>query len=104
MPKPTLESAMAAAKTRLDELGIEYDRPAHTHLKIGSVNYYPSTGTVFVDGEAGRRPGRGPEVLETVLVELRLLQPNHHVAADVDAGRPRVIMLHDVLLTRADRR
>ena len=63
-----------------------------------------STGTVFVDGETGRRPGRGLALLETVLVELRRLQPNHHVAADVDVGRPRVIMLHDVLPTRAGRR
>ena len=69
MPKPNLERAMAEAEAKLVELGLVPERPARTQLKVGPVSYYPSTGTVFVDGEDGRRSGAGLGVLEAVLRE-----------------------------------
>ncbi len=76
MPKPNLERAMAEAEAKLAELGLVPERPARTQLKVGAVSYYPSTGTVFVDGEDGRRSGAGLGVLEAILRELGELPAN----------------------------
>lgn len=64
------ERAMGEAKRCLDRHGIAYYEPNPGHLKIGrSINYWPTSGKVFIDGTPGSRVDRGLPALETVLRE-----------------------------------
>ena len=48
--QPRLKTQEAALKLRT--LGVEYDVHNHgNHIKAGHVNYYPSTGSVMLDGQ-----------------------------------------------------
>ena len=58
MPKQP-KNTMAAAEAWLRRLGFGYERPSPHQLKVGKVNFYPSTGTIQVDGEPARRPETG---------------------------------------------
>jgi hypothetical protein len=42
--------AMNAAIEALEARGVEFFRPHGLQLKIGSINFYPDTGTIMVDG------------------------------------------------------
>lgn len=47
-----------------------YVRRASKHqVKHRAVNYYPSTGTITIDGK-GRHPGKGPEALLVLLEQM----------------------------------
>src|SRR5918997_5408790 len=91
MPKPDIERAMAEAEAHLVALGVAHTCPTRTQLKIGPVSYFPSTGTVFVDGEDARRSGAGLGLLEAVLREFGELRADDHYTADEADLAPRVI-------------
>ena len=55
----------------LDAKGVYYRHLPPSQLKIGPINYWPSTGTITVDNEPGKRPDRGLQGLEHVLGELQ---------------------------------
>lgn len=55
----------------LDAKGVYYRHLPPSQLKIGPINYWPSTGTITVDNEPGKRVGRGLQGLELVLDELQ---------------------------------
>ena len=59
---------------QLIELKYYVDRPDPSHLKIGRVNHWPSTGTITIDGE-GRYEGNGTAALIALLVERFELHP-----------------------------
>jgi hypothetical protein len=99
-PKPSIDRLMAEAKAHLVALGAAYTCPTRTQLKIGPVSYFPSTGTVFVDGEDARRPGAGPGLLEAVLREFGALGADDQYTADAADLAPRVIRLSDVMRGR----
>ena len=64
------ERAMAEAKRFLGQHGIRCDEPNPGHLKIGrSINYWPTSGKVFIDATSGSRVERGLSALEAVLRE-----------------------------------
>ena len=55
----------------LDAKGVYYRHLPPSQLKIGPINYWPSTGTITVDNETGKRPYLGLQGLELVLRELQ---------------------------------
>ena len=55
----------------LDAKGVYYRHLPPSQLKIGPINYWPSTGTITVDNETGKRPYLGLQGLELVLQELQ---------------------------------
>ena len=57
---------MQAATKRLDELGVWYEVKSTSHLKIGYINYYPTRGTVCLDGQC-RFKNKGLDFLVSVL-------------------------------------
>jgi hypothetical protein len=70
-------AAIAAAEAWLRARGVPYRRPSPHHLKVGSVNFYPGKGTIFVDREAARRREIGLSGLQQVLAALGLLAVAH---------------------------
>ena len=63
--------SMTQATDWLDAKGVYYRHRPPSQLKIGPINYWPSTGTITVDNESGKRVGRGLQGLELVLDELQ---------------------------------
>jgi len=63
--------SMIQATEWLDAKGVYYRHLSPSQLKIGPINYWPSTGTITVDNEPGKRPDRGLQGLEHVLGELQ---------------------------------
>ena len=61
--------AMKEAAGWLDAQGICYRYLPPSQLKIGSINFWPRTGTITVDGENQRRAVRGLVGLEALLIE-----------------------------------
>lgn len=64
------ESLIQAADW-LDAKGVYYRHLPPSQLKIGPINYWPSTGTITVDNESGKRLDRGLQGLELVLGDLQ---------------------------------
>ena len=60
-------NAMKEAKAWLTERGLPYRHLPPHQLKIGSINFWPGTGTITIDGEAGKRPAKGLVGLEEIL-------------------------------------
>ena len=52
-----------------------YRQPTPTHLKIGPVNFYPSSGRVHCDGLPHAETGRGLDTLERCLRRIGALPP-----------------------------
>ncbi len=46
----TEDYGMTPAIQRLNQLNIDYEMCSPYHLKSGILNYYPSTGTITIDG------------------------------------------------------
>lgn len=68
------EIAMSEARLWLSERDIYYDYIPPYQIKIGSINFWPGTGTITIDGEARRRPTTGIAGLEKLLVSNGLLR------------------------------
>ena len=60
-------NAMQEAKAWLEEHGLLYQHLPPHQLKIGSINFWPGTGTITIDGEPGKRPAKGLAGLEEIL-------------------------------------
>lgn len=60
-------NAMQEAKAWLTEHGLPYRHLPPHQLKIGSINFWPGTGTITIDGELGKRPAKGLAGLEEIL-------------------------------------
>jgi len=56
----------------LTDLGLEFRIQSEYHIKIGWVNYYPTKGTINLDG-ASKFKGKGLEFLKRVLIRERIL-------------------------------
>ena len=58
------------AMAMLDEIGALYRITSDHQIKIGRcVSYYPSKGSIFIDGEKSARPDRGLHALRELLIE-----------------------------------
>jgi hypothetical protein len=68
------DDAMAEAKARLERRGVPYKCPSSHQIKIGDVNFYPSTGTIFIDGERAKRRETGLSALERLLKKRALIR------------------------------
>ena len=62
------ESLIQAAEW-LDAKGVYYRHLPPSQLKIGPINYWPSTGTITVDNETGKRPYLGLQGLDAYFGE-----------------------------------
>ncbi len=47
--------------------GVRFDQPSDHHLKIGDVNFWPTTGTIMIDGRLSSGEHRGLDGLARVL-------------------------------------
>lgn len=65
-----IQIAIKEVANWLDEYGIRYKYLLPSQLKIGVVNFWPSTGTITVDGELQKRPVKGIIGLCSVMEEL----------------------------------
>lgn len=52
---------------RLKNLGLEYDVKNPNHVKVGSINFYLSTGTCYIDGMSASYKNKGIQFFEEVL-------------------------------------
>lgn len=52
---------------------VEYKVKNSNHIKIGVVNYYPSTGTCYIDGMGASFKNRGLNFLKELLRKERIL-------------------------------
>ena len=50
------QSKMEFAEAFLRARNVLFTKPDASHLKIGPLNFYPTTGTIFVDQEPRNRP------------------------------------------------
>ena len=61
------QAAMREAVEWLRGHGVRFDQPSDHHLKIGHVNFWPTTGTVMRDGHCGPFEVPGLDGLARVL-------------------------------------
>lgn len=54
----------------LERMGLNLRRCSEHHLKIGEVNYYPSTGRIYID-PARKYPEKGFKALLRAIEEVR---------------------------------
>lgn len=56
----------------LEAMGVRYWRPTPHQLKIGKINYYPTSGSIHIDGHSKPQPKRGLDALQTLLLDRRM--------------------------------
>lgn len=56
---PPESAEMHATIKWLEEARYSFIRPSGNQLKVGRINFYPNTGTIYCDGDAGASPHRG---------------------------------------------
>lgn len=52
---------------QLNEWGVHYLVKSQFHVRIGSVNFYPTKGTIYVDGCVAKYKKKGLDFLKEVL-------------------------------------
>lgn len=85
-------NAMQEAKAWLEEHGLLYQHLPPHQLKIGSINFWPGTGTITIDGEPGKRPAKGLAGLEEILLAGNAL-PANAKSVSAMAARSRLRLL-----------
>ena len=85
-------NAMQEAKAWLEEHGLLYRHLPPHQLKIGSINFWPGTGTITIDGEPGKRPANGLAGLEEILLAGNAL-PANAKSVSAMAARSRLRLL-----------
>ena len=75
MTRDEVDFELEGALLLLAKYRIPFRQPTPAHLKIGPINYFPSTGRVYRDGAACSAPGRGLSALERSLREAGLIPP-----------------------------
>jgi hypothetical protein len=65
--KQTLEQDRTATLKLLGEVKVHYTEPNPNHFKMRDLNYWPSSGKVFIDGARACLPDRGLHALEAAL-------------------------------------
>lgn len=65
--KKTLEQDRIATLKLLREYKVYYTEPNPNHFKMRNLNYWPSSGKIFVDGAQSCLPDRGLQALEAEL-------------------------------------
>lgn len=83
-------NAMQEAKDWLEEHGLLYRHLPPHQLKIGSINFWPGTGTI--DGEPCKRPANGLAGLEEILLAGNAL-PANAKSVSATAARSRLRLL-----------
>lgn len=59
--------AMKEAMAWLDQRGVYYQHFPPDQIKIGTINFWPRTGTITVDSEGQRRAEKGLSGISTLL-------------------------------------
>lgn len=65
--KQTLEQNRIATLKLMREYKVYYTEPMSNHFKMRDLNYWPSSGKIFVDGAQACLPDRGLQALEAQL-------------------------------------
>lgn len=66
-PLPSDDSKMRRAIEALNEAGIRFTRPTKYQLKVDDLNFYPTKGTIFRDGDDAALNERGLEAFMALL-------------------------------------
>ena len=61
------KGSLKEVEMKLNGWGVEYEVKNPNHIKIGSINYYISTGTCYVDGMGGKFKKKGITFLKQIL-------------------------------------
>jgi hypothetical protein len=69
MTRGAVDFELEGAFLLLAKYRIPFRQPTPAHLKVGPINFFPSTGRVYRDGSACSAPGRGLSALERSLRE-----------------------------------
>lgn len=67
LPKQKLTQNRIATLKLLREYKVLYTEPMSNHFKMRELNYWPSSGKIFIDGALVCLPDRGLQALETTL-------------------------------------
>jgi hypothetical protein len=67
---------MNLAIDRLNAEHIRHEQTTDYQLKVGPYNFYPGTGTIFLDGASDRQPERGLENFLLLIRKLRKRNPH----------------------------
>lgn len=62
-------SPMEIARKWLNDHSIRFSEPSPYQIKIGSINFYPGKGTIFLDSHPKSLPEKGLSGLRSVLVK-----------------------------------
>jgi hypothetical protein len=65
--RPADTEEMTAAINWLEKQGHFARRPTPWQLKVGRINFYPHTGTIFCDGDSEPLPHRGLAAFQKLL-------------------------------------
>lgn len=67
------QCSIETAKEWLDARNVPYQQKTQYHLKIGIVNFYPTTGKITIDGEPPFGP-KGLDALLDILIFTRVIE------------------------------
>ena len=76
--------AMKEAMAWLDQRGVYYQHFPPDQIKIGTINFWPRTGTLTIDGEGQRRAEKGLAGLEAILATAAT--PRHRTSPSTVRG------------------
>jgi hypothetical protein len=67
------KNTLGEVEDKLKGWGVEYEIKNLNHIRIGRVNYYPSTGTCYIDMEDTSISKKGLNILKEILLREKLI-------------------------------
>lgn len=65
------EDKMHEARAYLDDERVRYTQPSEHHLKVGPYNFWPNSGTIYLDGAKSKEPERGLQRFVEIIRKLK---------------------------------
>lgn len=63
----TSKVSLSEIENKLTELGVDYEVKNPNHIKLGPINYYVSTGSIYIDGMGAKLKKKGFSTLKQLL-------------------------------------
>jgi hypothetical protein len=71
--KKKRKGSLTEVKDTLNKWGVDYEIKNQNHIKVGNINYYVSTGSIYIDGLGGKFKKKGLTFLKQILEKSRLI-------------------------------